>query len=76
MIPLWASHIPLCAYMMSREALVVVLRRLHIKSNCPLLDVVPESKFFPFPRMCAYQAKGCTEGALLKGKIARLSIYD
>ena len=57
MIPLWASHIPFCAHMMSMEALVVVLRWLHIRSNCPFLVVVPKSDFFPFPRMRAYQEK-------------------
>ena len=76
MIPLCASHIPFCANMMSRETLVVVLRWLHIRSNCPFLVVVLERDFFPFPGMHAYQAKRHAEGTLLEGLSAQSSIYD
>ena len=74
MIPLCAPNIPLCAHIVSKEALVAVLRRLHIRSNCPLLCVVPESNFFPFPGMRAYQEKIRIEGTLLEGLSVNFSI--
>ena len=61
------SNIPLCAHIVSKEALLAVLRQLHIRSNYPLLGVVPESNIFPFPGMHAYRAKMHVEGALLEG---------
>ena len=33
MIPLCAPHIPLCAHIVSKEALVAILRRLHVRRN-------------------------------------------
>ena len=74
MIPLCAPNIPLCAHIMSKKALVVVLRRLHIRSNCPLLCVVLESDIFPFLGMHAYQEKRRAEGALLEGLRTQFSI--
>ena len=74
MIPLCAPNIPLCAHVVSKEALVVVLRRLHIRSNCPLLCVVPESEIFPFPGMRAYREKRHVEGTLIKGLSTYFSI--
>ena len=68
------SNILLCAHIMSKEALVVVLRRLHIRSNYPLLGVGLESDIFPFPGMCAYWAKRRAEGALLEGLSAHFRI--
>ena len=67
MIPLCAPNIPFCAHIVSKKALVDVLRRLHIRSNCPLLCVVPESDIFPFLGIRAYWEKRRTEGALLEG---------
>ena len=57
MIPLCAPNIPLCVHIVSKEALVAVLMRLHIRSDCPLLYVVPKSDIFPFLGMRAYRAK-------------------
>ena len=74
MIPLCAPNIPLCAHIVSKEALVVVLRQLHIRSKCPFLCVVPKSDSFPFLGMCGYQEKGRVEGALLEGLSAEFSI--
>ena len=74
MIPLCAPNIPLCAHIVSKEALVVVLRRLHIRSTYPFLGVVSESDFFPFPGMHAYWAKRRAEGALLEGLSTQFSI--
>ena len=74
MIPLCAPNIPLCAHIFSKEALVAVLRRLHIRSNYPLLCVVPERNIFPFPGMRAHQAKRHAEGTLLKGLSVHFSI--
>ena len=52
MIPLWASHIPLCAHMMSREALVAVIGWLQAcEITCPLLCVVPDSEILPLSGM-------------------------
>ena len=48
----------------------------HIRSNCPLLGVVPENEFLPFPGMCAYWALVHAEGAVFEGKSVHLSIYD
>ena len=62
-----APNIPLCAHIVSKEALVAVLRWIHIRSNFPLLCVVPESKIFPLSGMCTYQEKRHAEGALLEG---------
>ena len=70
------SNIPLCAHIVSKEALVAVLRRLHIRSNCPLLGVVLEGDIFPFLGMRAYRAKRHAEGALLEGLSEQSSIYD
>ena len=39
----------------------------HIRSNFPLLGVVPESDFFPFLGMRAYWEKRRVEGAILEG---------
>ena len=61
------SNIPLCAHIVSKEALVDVLRRLHIRSNCTLLCVVMESDIFLFPIMHTYPAKRRAEGTLLEG---------
>ena len=76
MIPLCAPNIPLYAHIVYKEALVAVLRRLHIRSKCPLFGVVLESDFFPFPGMRAYWEKRHAEYALLEGKSVHLSIYD
>ena len=67
MLPLCAPNIPLCAYIMSKEALVAALRRLHIRSNFPLLCVVLESDIFPLSGMRAYREKMRAEGTLLEG---------
>ena len=67
MIPLCAPNIPLCAHIISKEALVAVLRWLHVRSNCPLLCVVPESDIFPLSGMHDYWEKMRAEGTLLKG---------
>ena len=48
------SNIPLCAHIVYKEVLVAVIRRLHIRSNCIFLGVVPESDIFPFLGMRAY----------------------
>ena len=74
MIPFCAPNIPLCAHIVSKEALVVVLRRLHIRSNCPLLGVVSESEISPFPGMRTYWEKRHIEGAILEGLSAHFSI--
>ena len=74
MIPLCAPNIPLSDDIVSKEVLVVVLRRLHIRSNSPLLCVVLKSEILPFSGMCVYQAKRHAEGALLEGLSAQFSI--
>ena len=66
----------LCAHTRPKEVLVLSLGGFHIRSNCPLLGVVPKSDIFPFPGMRAYREKGHAEGTLLEGKSAHLSIYD
>ena len=68
--------IPLCAHIMSKEALVLSLGSFHMRSNCPLLVVVPKSDLFPFPGMRTYREKRRAEGALLEGKSAHLSSYE
>ena len=67
MIPLCAPNISLCAHIVYKEALVAVLRRLHVRSNCPLLCVVLESDIFPLSGMHDYWEKMRAEGTLLKG---------
>ena len=74
MIPFCAPNIPLCAHIVSKEALVAVLRWLHIRSNCPLLCVVSESDIFSFLGMHSYQEKRHVEGALLEGLSVQFSI--
>ena len=61
------SNIPLCAHILSKEALVVILRWFHIRSKCPLFGVVLESDFFPFPGMRADQEKRRAKGTLIEG---------
>ena len=68
MIPLCAPNIPLCAHIVSKEVLVAVLRQFHVRINCPLLCMVPESEIFPFSRMHDYWEKMCAGGTLLKGE--------
>ena len=74
MIPLCAQNIPLCYHIVSKEALVVVLRWIHIRSNCPFLCVVSESDIFPLSGMHAYQPKKHVEGTLLQGLSVKFSI--
>ena len=69
-----SSNIPLCSHIVSKEALVVVLRKLHIRSKCPLLGVVPKREFFPFLGMRTYREKRRAEGALLEGLSTHFSI--
>ena len=66
--------IPLCAHIVSKEALVDVIKWLHIRSNCPLLCVVLESDIFPFPGMRTYWETRCAKGALLEGLSVHFSI--
>ena len=66
MIPLCAPNTPLCAHIMSREVLVVVLRWIHIRSNCPLLGVVLESNFFHFQECTLIGQKGAQKALFSK----------
>ena len=74
MISFCVPNIPLCAHIVSKEALVVVLRWLHIRSNYPLLCVVPERDILPLSGMSAYRAKRCAEGTLVEGLSTQFSI--
>ena len=67
MIPLCDPNIPLCAHIVSKEVLVAVLRRIHVRSNYPFLCVVPESDIFPLSGMRAYREKRHAEGSLIEG---------
>ena len=57
MIHLCAPNIPLCAHIVSKEALVVVLRQLQVRDHLSLLFVVPDSDILPLPGLHAYREK-------------------
>ena len=76
MIPLCAPNIPLRAHIVSKEALVAVLRWLHVRSNCSLLFLVLKSDIFPLSGMRAYREKRRGEGALIEGECMQIEFYD
>ena len=68
MIPLCATNIPLCAPLMSKEALVVVLKRLQVRNHCPGVCFLWSQKVaFSTPRIACISGQKVHKDALHEG---------
>ena len=76
MIPLCATNIPSCAPLMSKEALVIVLRQLQNRNHCPGVCFLWSLKVtFATPRIVRISSQKARKGTLHEGLCAQKHLW-
>ena len=76
MIPSCATNIPLCAPLISKKALLAVLRQLQVWNHCPGVCFLWSQKVtFATPRIVHFLGQKAHKGALIKGFCAQKHLW-